>query len=74
MKEFQGYVRANGSVGIRNHTLILSATRAAHVLAAHVGKVVAGRNVSSPVMRMDEAGRIARRSPESWWAWDSIPM
>ncbi len=54
MKEFQGYVRANGSVGIRNHTLILSATRAAHVLAAHVGKVVAGTKCFIPG---DEDGR-----------------
>jgi len=64
MKEFQGYVRANGSVGIRNHTLILSATRAAHVLAAHVGKVVTGTKCFIPG---DEDGRSRqdRKTPGS---------
>jgi len=40
--KFQGYVRPDGSVGIRNHTLILANARAATNLAQMIATVVRG--------------------------------
>lgn len=42
MTSFYGYVRPDGSVGIRNHVLILSGTVYANKLCAHVASLIAG--------------------------------
>ncbi len=42
MTEFYGYVRPDGSVGIRNHILILSGTVYANKLCAHVANLIWG--------------------------------
>lgn len=57
MSEFLGFVRGDGAVGIRNHTLVISATRAAHFLASQVAGRIAGTKCFIPG---DEDGRSKR--------------
>lgn len=42
MNEIHGFVRSDGSVGIRNHILVISATRTVNVLAALVARNIRG--------------------------------
>ena len=40
--EFQGYKRADGSVGVRNHVLVISASNCANELASMISHGVKG--------------------------------
>ena len=54
--KIQGYIRENGEVGIRNHVLVLSATRASHILAAKIAENVSG---AKHFVACDEDGKSA---------------
>lgn len=53
-RKFFGYVRENGSVGIRNYVLVMSVTHASHILTAKIGENVNGVKAFTPE---DEDGR-----------------
>lgn len=52
--KIKGFIRANGSVGIRNYVLIISASRASHMLTTKIAQNVMG---TKPFVASDEDGK-----------------